>query len=454
MNIPESVLDTLYARYKENNSIDKTLYEKLNIARGLRNPDGTGVAVGITNICSVRGYIVDDGIKTATEGSLRYRGYSVSDLVNGAVSDDRFGFEEVVYLLIFGTLPDKDTLEQFKDILAQLRELPEFFAEDHMLKTPSKDIMNKMARSVLSLYSYDENAEDTSLENVLRQCLVLIARLPAIMTYAYQIKRRHYDSKSMFFHPNDKTQSIAESILMSLRPDKKFTHEDARMLDTCLMLHADHGGGNNSTFTVRCLTSTGTDTYSAIAGGISSLKGPLHGGASIATVNMIEDFKNAGVTGADEGKVKDYIVKTLTKQVGDKRGVIYGMGHAVYSLSDPREKILKSMVEKNAAAYGVEEDYMLIDAIERLTPEIFAEIKHSDKPLCGNVDLYSGLVYKMLGINKDLFTPIFATSRIAGWSAHRMEELSSYSRIMRPAYRDNKHKVQYVPLSQRKEKNK
>ena len=215
MNIPESVLDTLYARYKENNSIDKTLYEKLNIARGLRNPDGTGVAVGITNICSVRGYIVDDGIKTATEGSLRYRGYSVSDLVNGAVSDDRFGFEVVVYLLIFGTLPDKDTLEQYKDILAQLRELPEFFAEDHMLKTPSKDIMNKMARSVLSLYSYDENAEDTSLENVLRQCLVLIARLPAKMTYAYQIKRRHYDSKSMFFHPNDKTQSIAESILMS-----------------------------------------------------------------------------------------------------------------------------------------------------------------------------------------------------------------------------------------------
>ena len=339
MNIPESELDNLYARYKENNSFDKTLYEKLNIARGLRNPDGTGVAVGITNICSVRGYIVDDGIKTATEGSLRYRGYSVSDLVNGAVSDDRFGFEEVVYLLNFGTLPDKDTLEQFKDILAQLRELPEFFAEDHMLKTPSKDIMNKMARSVLSLYSYDENAEDTSLENVLRQCLVLIARLPAIMTYAYQIKRRHYDSKSMFFHPNDKTQSIAESILMSLRPDKKFTHEDARMLDTCLMLHADHGGGNNSTFTVRCLTSTGTDTYSAIAGGISSLKGPLHGGASIATVNMIEDFKNAGVTGADEGKVKDYIVKTLTKQVGDKRGVIYGMGPAVYSLTAPREKI-------------------------------------------------------------------------------------------------------------------
>ena len=454
MNILDGALSDLYLKYKDNNSIDKSLYEKLNIARGLRNPDGTGVAVGITNICSVRGYIVDDGIKTATEGSLRYRGYSISDLVNGALADGRFGFEEVIYLLLFGVLPDNNDLEQFKNIMAELRELPEFFAEDHMLKTPSKDIMNKMARSVLSLYSYDDNAEDISLENVLRQSLELIARLPAIMTYAYQIKRRHFDSKSMFFHPNDKSLSIAESILMSIRPDKKFTAEDAKMLDTCLMLHADHGGGNNSTFTVRCLTSTGTDTYSAIAGGISSLKGPLHGGANIATVKMIDDFQNAGITGSDDSKVKDYIAKTLTKQVGDKKGVIYGMGHAVYSLSDPREKILKAMVEENAAAYGFEDEFRLLDAIERLTPEVFAEIKNSDKPLCANVDLYSGLVYKMLGISRDLFTPIFAVSRIAGWSAHRMEELNSYSRIMRPAYRDNRHKIQYVPIGERKEENK
>lgn len=449
MSTREEVLNRLCREYEENNQIDKELYQQLNICRGLRNPDGTGVPIGITNVCSVRGYIVDDGVRTPTEGKLRYRGISVEDLVDGKNRNHYFGFEEVVWLLLFGTLPNKKTLDWFRSVLAEQRALPEYFVEDQMLKNPSKSIMNKMARSILVLYSYDNNPDDVSLENVLQQCISLIATMPTIMTYAYQIKRRHFDGKSMFFHPIDTSLSIAESILMAIRADKKFTEEEANILDTCLMLHADHGGGNNSTFSVRCLTSTGTDTYSAIAAGISSLKGPLHGGANIQVDKMVEDFKRNVPDLHDDGAIKDHIVKTLRKETGDGRGLVYGMGHAVYTLSDPRAKILKSIAEQKAADYGMEDTFRLLDAIERLTPEVFAEINQSEKPICANVDLYSGLIYHMLGIHQELFTPLFASARIAGWSAHRMEELNSYSRIMRPAYRAAKRPQPYIAMGER-----
>ena len=442
-------LESLCEEYKKNNRIDAADFIKHDVKRGLRNADGSGVVAGLTRICNVHGYLISDGERIPDEGELIYRGVNVEDIINGCVKDNRFGFEEVVWLLLFGELPSADKLQGFRDLIAECRELPEDFAEDMIIKAPSPNIMNKLARSVLALYSYDDNPDDTSIPNILRQSIELIARLPTIMVYAYQVKRRHYDNQTMFLHPIDKKLSTAEFILSCLRPDQSYTEEESKLLDTCLILHAEHGGGNNSTFTTRVLSSSGTDTYSAIAGAIGSLKGPRHGGANIKVTEMLSHMK-AGISNPnDDGEIKDFIAKLIRKEAGDKSGLVYGMGHAIYTLSDPRSRILHERARNVAISKGFETDFKILEAVERLTPEVFAEIKGSFKPLCSNVDLYSGLVYRALGIPDDLFTPIFAVSRSAGWSAHRVEEFVSGGRIIRPAYKAVAKRREYISLDKR-----
>lgn len=447
--ISMDALSTLCGELDKNNQIKPTDYSKYHVKRGLRNSDGTGVMAGLTRVCSVEGYYILDGERLPKEGRLLYRGYSIEDIIANCVKDSRFGFEEVTWLLLFGSLPTKEQLKAIQDILGACRTLPDEFVEDMIMKHPSKDIMNKMARCVMTLYSFDENPDDTSIPNVLRQSLQLIAQFPTIMNSAYQVKRRAYYNKSMYLHPIKEGLSTAESILRLLRSDKQYTEEEARLLDICLMLHADHGGGNNSTFATRVLTSSGTDTYSAITAGIGSLKGPRHGGANIKVSHqmdyMIEHLNNP----TDDGEVRDMLAKIINKEAGDGSGLIYGMGHAVYTLSDPRAKILKKSAKKLAFEHGFEKEFMTLDAIERLTPEVFAEIKGVEKDMCANVDLYSGLVYKVLGIPEDLYTPLFASARISGWCAHRLEEISSQSKIMRPAYKSVSKTQPYVKLEDR-----
>ncbi len=431
------------------NHINFDDYDKYGVKRGLRNPDGTGVMVGLTDICNVDGYYVTDGERTPKKGRLVFRGVDVSNIVNGCIAENRFGFEEVAWLLIFGKLPTKQQLDKFCDILSQCRELPTDFAEDMIMKAPSNNIMNKIARSVLALYSYDDNPDAVNPENVLRQCIQLLARIPTIMTYAYQVKRRTFYKKSMYLHPIKPEHRTAECILNSIRSDKTFTDEEAKLLDICLMLHAEHGGGNNSTFTVRSTTSTGTDTYSSIAAGVGALKGPRHGGANIKTNEMLDFFKNDVKNITDEGQVADYIRKILKKDAGDRSGLVYGMGHAVYTLSDPRAVILKQKAKEYSQGTDFESDFRLLELIEKLTPEVFAAENKSNKTICANVDFYSGLIYRMLKIPDDLFTPLFVVARVAGWSAHRMEELATSSRIMRPAYKSIATPVDYIPIELR-----
>ena len=432
-----------------NNYIDSNDYIALNVKRGLRNADGTGVMAGMTRVCSVEGYYMGDGEKIAKEGRLTYRGINIEDIVNACINEDRFGYEEVVWLLLFGSLPTESQLRSFREILAACRELPEDFIEDMIMKAPSPNVMNKMARSVLALYSYDENPDDTELENVIKQCVHIIAQLPAIMVYAYQVKRRHYYHKSMYIHQMKPEHSTAESILRSIRADKTFTDKEAKLLDLCLILHAEHGGGNNSAFATRVLSSSGTDTYSAIAAGIGALKGPKHGGANIKVSEMTALMKENIPDVTNEGMVADYLKKILKKEAGDGSGLIYGMGHAVYTLSDPRAKILRSKAEEFAMGTEFENDFRLLANIEKLTPEIFASEKGNTKAVCANVDLYSGLIYKILRVPEDLYTPIFTVARVAGWSAHRIEELLTGGRIIRPAYKNVNGKIDYVPISER-----
>ncbi len=432
------------------NYIDPEEYNKYNVKRGLRNADGTGVMAGVTRICSVEGYYIEDGEKIPKEGRLNYRGINMEDIVNACIAEDRFGFEEVAFLLLFGALPTKDQLSAFCDTLSACRELPEDFIEDMIMKAPSANIMNKMARCVLALYSYDNDPDNLELSNVIRQCVHLIAQLPTIMAYAYQVKRRHFYHKSMYIHPIDPSLLTAQSILRSLRSDKLYTDEEAKLLDICLMLHAEHGGGNNSTFTTRVLTSSGTDTYSAISAGIGSLKGPKHGGANMKVAEMINYFKENLTDITDEGQVRDYLAKIIRKEAGDGSGLIYGMGHAVYTLSDPRAKILKKKASEFALDSEFEDEFRLLSMIEKFTPEIFAELKGSNKPMCANVDLYSGLVYKILRVPEDLFTPLFTVARCPGWSSHRIEELVTGNRIIRPAYKNVNERVAYTPISFRK----
>lgn len=450
--ISMDALSSLCSELDKNNSIKKTDYEKYHVKRGLRNSDGTGVMAGLTRICSVEGYYILDGERIPKEGKLSYRGYDINDIVSACIKDNRFGFEEVAWLLLFGELPTEQQLIGLREVIAECRALPDEFVEDMIMKNPSKDIMNKMARCVMMLYSFDENPDDISIPNVLRQSLQLIAQMPTIMNSAYQVKRRAFYNKTMFLHPIRKEQATAEYILNQLRPDRKFTHDEARLLDICLMLHADHGGGNNSTFSTRVLTSSGTDTYSAITAGIGSLKGPRHGGANLRVSAQMREIMEVLPDSTDPSQVKDYLVKILNKEAGDKSGLIYGMGHAVYTKSDPRAVILKENARKLAYEKGFEKEFKTLENIEFLTPQVFNEVKGVDKVMCANVDLYSGLVYKVLGIPEDLYTPLFATARITGWCAHRLEELSSGGKIMRPAYKSVSHTKKFVDISQRKEK--
>lgn len=445
----KDIFNELSAKFNEKNFINPSNYERYNVKRGLRNADNTGIMVGLTNICNVEGYYIDDCERLPRHGRLIYRGIDLYDFVNGCMEDDRFGFEELVWLLIFGTLPTKDELDNFCALLSENRELPFDFIEDVIMRAPSPNIMNKMGSSITALYAYDDNPDDISIENVLRQSLQLIARLPSIMAYAYQVKRRFFYKKSMYIHPIKPHQRTAEVILNSIRSDKKFTDKEAKLLDLCLMIHADHGGGNNSTFTTRCVTSSGTDTYSAIGAGIGSLKGFRHGGANIKVSEMVNDITAHISNITDENQVKDYLHKIVRKQAGDGSGLIYGMGHAIYTLSDPRAVLLKKNARELAEEKGLLDEWKLLDLIEKNAPEVFAEEKGYQKTMCANVDLYSGLVYKTLGIPEDLYTPMFAIARVAGWCAHRLEEISTCSKIMRPSYKNLSHTLDYKNLADR-----
>lgn len=448
-SIPKDYVSGLCGELEKNNQIRPGDFEKYRVKRGLRNPDGTGVMAGLSHVSSVEGYYILDNERIPKEGKLSYRGYNIQDIIADCVEKDRFGFEEIVWLLLFGDLPTSDQLEGMKYVLGKCRTLPDEFVEDMIMKHPSKDIMNKMARCVMTLYSFDENPDDISIENVLRQSLQLIAQFPTIMNSAYQIKRRAFYNKSMYLHPIKPELSTAESILRQLRADKKYTDEEAKLLDICLMLHSDHGGGNNSTFSTRVLTSSGTDTYSAITAGLGSLKGPRHGGANIKVAHQMEYIMENLDDSTNDSQVRDMLARILRKEAGDGSGLIYGMGHAVYTLSDPRAVILKKSAKKLAFDHGFEKEFMTLDAIERITPQVFAEVKGVEKPMCANVDLYSGLVYRVLGIPEDLYTPLFASARVAGWCAHRLEELTTSSKIMRPAYKSVIKSREFKPLEKR-----
>jgi citrate synthase len=448
--ISMEAISKLCGELEKNNSIRPSDFERYHVKRGLRNEDGTGVMAGLTRICSVEGYYILDGEKVAKEGKLSYRGYDINDIVENCVAENRFGFEEVVWLLLFGELPTPAQLTSLYEVIDVCRFLPDDFIEDMMIKNPSKDIMNKLARCILGLYSYDENPDDISVQNVLRQSMQLIAQFPTILTVAYQVKRRAFYGKTMFLHPIKRGLSTAQYILRQTRADKKYTDEEAKLLDIILMLHADHGGGNNSTFATRVLTSSGTDTYSAIAAGIGSLKGPRHGGANVKTTNMMYEIMANVPDSTDESQVKDYLAKILRKEAGDGLGLIYGMGHAVYTISDPRAVILKNSARELAYQAGYEKEFKTLENVEKVTPDLLHEIKGDDKEICANVDLYSGLCYKVLGIPEDLFTPLFAGSRVVGWCAHRLEELTSSKRIIRPAYKSVSQRREYTPLNKRK----
>ncbi|WP_298532091.1 citrate synthase [uncultured Ruminococcus sp.] len=441
--------EVMYSAFSEGNNIPAEYFDKYSVKRGLRNPDGTGVMAGVTNICNVHGYVVDDGEKKPTEGKLIFRGYSINDLIEKAESEGRFGYEEIVFLLLTGRLPDRSELDEFRNTLSDERALPQDFFEDMILKAPSPNIMNKMARAVLSLYSYDEAPESKTPEHEVDTAVSLIAKMPVIMVCAYETKRRCYDDKSMIMHPLIKGQSTAENILSTIRSDRKFTHDEAKLLDLMLMLHAEHGGGNNSTFTCRVLTSSGTDPYSAYSAAIGSLKGPRHGGANHKALEMQEIIKANVKNWENDDEVADVLRKLLCKEIGDGSGLIYGMGHAVYTLSDPRAVILKKYAGLMAEGTEFEKEFRLIESIERLTPKVFEDVKKSGKAMCANIDMYSGFVYKMLRIPPDLFTPLFAVSRMAGWCAHRFEEINSGRRIMRPAYKSINKEKPYIDMENR-----
>ncbi len=441
--------ELLCKKFIENNTIKPELFDNYIVKKGLRNADGTGVVAGLTNICNVHGYVVNEGEKSPIEGELIYRGYNIRDLVSNVVKENRFGYEEIVYLLLMGDLPSQHELEVFKSLLAANRELPDSFFEDMILKNPSRNIMNQMGRSVLSLYSYDDNPESTSPDYEMATAVSIIAKMPTIMVSAWQVKNRYFNNESMHMHPLIKSQSTAESILSTIRPDRVFTDEEAKLLDIMLMLHAEHGGGNNSTFACRVLTSSGTDPYAAYSAAIGSLKGYRHGGANAKVTEMQDIIKQNVHNWDDEGEVADFLRKIMRKEAGDGTGLIYGMGHAVYTLSDPRAVILRESAEKLAKNTEFEAEFRLLHNIEKLTPQLFKEIRGVDKVMCANVDMYSGLVYRMLKIPQDLFTPLFAVSRMAGWSAHRFEEIVTGKKIIRPAYKSVLHKRKYVPINER-----
>ena len=432
-----------------NNHIRPEMYAEHHVNRGLRDMNGNGVVTGLTEISTINAKkTLANGEVVPCHGQLFYRGINVYDLVTGFIEDDRFGFEETAYLLLFSALPDRGALTEFQKTLADYRSLPTSFVRDMILKAPGRDMMNILSRCVLALYAYDENPDDISVPNVLRQCLQLISVLPLLAVYSYQSFQHYHQGKSLFIHLPEKELSTAENLLHILREDGKFTHLEAKMLDLCMVLHAEHGGGNNSTFTTHVVTSSGTDTYSAVAAALGSLKGPRHGGANIKVVRMFDDMKNS-IDIHDEGAIRDYLVRLLNREAFDKAGLIYGMGHAVYSLSDPRADILRECARDLSHENGHEEEFLLYEKVASLAPEVIAEKRKMYKGVSANVDFYSGLIYRMLGLPCELFTPLFAVSRIVGWSAHRIEEIQNAGKIIRPAYIGVKPTGSYVPLAER-----
>lgn len=439
----------IYGKICENTDlISAELFDEYGVKRGLRDKNGNGVLSGLTHISKIEAFKNVDGKKVPCDGKLWYRGYSVIDLVKG-FHGERFGYEEIAYLLLFGRLPSLCELDEFKGVLNASRTLPTNFTRDVIMKAPSKDIMNSMTKSVLTLASYDENMGDQSISNVLRQCLQLIAVLPMLAVYGYHAFNHYECGDSFYIHRPDENLSTAENILLMLRPDKAYTDLEAKVLDIALVLHMEHGGGNNSTFTTRVVSSAGSDTYSVVAAALSSLKGPKHGGANIKVVEMMRDLREQVADLNDEEAIKEYLGKLLDKQAFDKKGLIYGMGHAVYSLSDPRARIFKSFVERLAKAKGRDEEFRIYSAVERLAPEVIAEKRKIYKGVSANVDFYSGFVYNMLDIPLELYTPIFAMARIVGWSAHRIEELVNVDKIIRPAYLSIMEEKEYRSLEDR-----
>jgi citrate synthase len=435
---------------QEKNRVTKQDYQRYEVKRGLRNADGTGVLVGVTKIGNVRGYYMQDGEKTAMPGQLFYRGYEISDIVRGFLDENRYGYEEVAYLLLFGELPDKKTLDSFKSVLEEYRRLPNEFTEKAILSQPSQDIMNKLARSVLNLYSYDPEPDPNgSLEHELHQAMHLIARFPVIVANAYAAKKHYFDGESLVIHMPKAGLSTSENFLASVRLDNSFTEDEAKLLDLCMVLHAEHGGGNNSAFACRVLSSSGTDIYSAIAAAVGSLKGPRHGAANKKVMEQfacierdIKDWKN-------DDEICAYLRRILNKEAGDGSGLIYGMGHAVYTLSDPRAVKLKKLAKVLAAKKGMLDQFELIESVERLTPYVFAEKHGGESVMCANVDMYSGFVYKMLNIPVELYTPLFAVARCVGWCAHRIEEVYNDNKIMRPAYKAIEKTKPYIQMNDR-----
>ncbi len=431
------------------NQIDPELYTKLDVKRGLRDINGKGVLAGLTEISEVQSKKEVDGVSVPCDGQLFYRGINIQDIVKGFMSEKRFGYEETAYLLLFGKLPNPSELRDFKNLLATYRTLPTSFVRDIIMKAPSHDMMNTLARSVLTLYSYDDRADDISIPNVLRQSLQLISLFPMLSVYGYQAYRHYHDGQSLYIHSPKPELSTAENILHILRPDSSYTELEAKLLDLALVLHMEHGGGNNYSFTTHVVTSSATDTYSVIAASLGSLKGPRHGGANIKVVKMIEDMKQTVKDWNDEDEVKQYLRRLLNKEAFDHAGLIYGMGHAVYSLSDPRANIFKSFVEQLASAKNRVEEFKLYSMVERLAPIVIGEERRIYKGVSANVDFYSGFVYSMLDLPTELFTPIFAIARIVGWSAHRLEELTNNGKIIRPAYQSVSERKVYTPLDQR-----
>ena len=433
---------------RRNDTISPRLYEEYGVKKGLRDENGNGVLAGLTNISKITSSKIVDGKKVPCDGQLWYRGYRVEDLI-GSLGETELGYEKIAYLLLMGQMPDSAAAEEFRRLLGECRTLPTNFTRDVIMKAPGKDIMNSMTRGILTLASYDERAIDTSVSNSLRQCIQLIAEFPLLAVYGYHAYNYYENMDSMVIHRPDPALSTAENLLMMLRPNKKYTATEAKVLDTALILHMEHGGGNNSTFTTHVVSSSGTDTYSAIAAALGSLKGPKHGGANIKVVRMFDDMKSHVKDWTDEEEVGAYLRALLHKEAFDKKGLIYGMGHAVYSISDPRAEIFKGFVQKLAHEKGKDKDFALYSMVEQLAPKIIGEERHIYKGVSANVDFYSGFVYSMLDLPTELFTPMFAIARIVGWSAHRMEELINTDKIIRPAYKSVKDEVDYVPLENR-----
>ena len=446
-NTPE--INFLAEKMVSNSTIDTSLYGKFDVKRGLRDIDGKGVLTGLTDISTIKQNKMVDGNLVPCDGELYYRGYNVNDIVGGILKDDRFGFEEVVYLLLFGELPKKEQLLNFRELLVQYRTLPQNFVRDVILKAPSEDMMNSIARSVLTLFCYDKNPNDTSINNVLRQCIQLISVFPMLSVYGYHAYNHYIRENSLYIHRAVPTMSTAEVILSLLRPDRHYTDLEAKVLDMALILHMEHGGGNNSTFTTHVVTSSGTDTYSAVAAALASLKGPKHGGANVKVFEMFEDMKESVKDWTDNDEICSYLEKLLDRQAFDRKGLIYGMGHAVYTISDPRQIILKSAVQKLAHVEGFDREFDLYERVEKLAPEVIGRKRRIYKGVASNVDFYSGLLYSMLDIPCELYTPLFATARIAGWSAHRLEELINMGKIIRPAYMSISTEKEYTNLRER-----